>query len=129
MRQPSFFSTRYSSFKFALKGINAVFRSELNMQLHLLASVMVLVMAYAFGVTLVEWCILIMCIGTVWMAETFNTAIETLTDLVSPHPHPLAGKAKDLAAGAVLLAAITAATVGLIVFVPYWVSFFKQLLL
>ncbi len=86
---------------------------------------MVLIMAYRFEVTRTEWCILIFCIGLVWMAETFNTALETITDLVSPEQNLLAGKTKDLAAGAVLLAAITAAVIGLIIFVPYWVSYFS----
>lgn len=122
MRRPSFFSTRYSSFKYAFKGITAVFRTEPNMHLHVLASVLVFAMAFRFRVTRNEWCILVFCVGLVWMAEIFNTAIETLTDLVSPEPHPLAGKAKDLAAGAVLMASITAAIIGLIIFVPYWMS-------
>lgn len=93
------------------------------MHLHVIASVVVLIMAYRFGVSRTEWCILVLCIGLVWMAETFNTAIETLTNLVSPEYHKLAGKTKDLAAGAVLLAAITAAIVGLIIFIPYWLVY------
>ncbi|WP_299818342.1 diacylglycerol kinase family protein [uncultured Pontibacter sp.] len=125
MSRPSFIASRYNSFKFALKGLAAVFRSEPNMHLHVIASIMVLIMAYRFEVTRTEWCILIFCIGLVWMAETFNTALETITDLVSPEQNLLAGKTKDLAAGAVLLAAITAAVIGLIIFVPYWVSYFS----
>jgi diacylglycerol kinase len=54
----------------------------------------------------------------VFSAEMINTAIEHLVDLVSPHSHPLAGKAKDVAAGAVLVAAVFSAIVGLIIFVP-----------
>jgi diacylglycerol kinase (ATP) len=52
------------------------------------------------------------------MAEAFNTALEFLTDLASPEPHPLAGKAKDVAAGAVLIAAIMAVIIGVIIFLP-----------
>jgi len=126
MRRPSFISTRYSSFKYAFKGITAVFRSEPNMHLHVLASVVVFVMAFRFDVTHTEWCILVFCVGLVWMAEIFNTAIETLTNLVSPELHPLAGKTKDLAAGAVLMASITAAVIGLIVFVPYWADYINS---
>lgn len=125
MARPSFLVSRYNSFKFAFKGLASVFRSEPNMHLHVMASIVVLVMAYRFEVTRTEWCILVFCIGLVWMAETFNTAIETLTNLVSPEPHLLAGKTKDLAAGAVLLAAITAAIVGTIVFLPYWLVYFN----
>jgi diacylglycerol kinase (ATP) len=60
----------------------------------------------------------VVAIGLVWTAEGFNTALEALVDLVSPDRHPLAGRAKDVAAGAVLCAAIAAAIVGAIVFVP-----------
>ena len=123
MPRPSFLSSRYKSFQFAFKGIAAVFRSEQNMHLHVIASIIVFVMAYSFDVTKTEWCILILCIGMVWTAETFNTALETLTNLVSPEHNILAGKTKDLAAGAVLLAAITAAIIGIIVFLPYWLAY------
>ena len=126
MPRASFFSTRYSSFKFAFKGMTAVFRSEPNMHLHVLASMIVFVMAYRFEVTRTEWCLLVFCVGLVWMAEIFNTSIETLTDLVSPEQHVLAGKTKDLAAGAVLMAAITAVVVGLIIFIPYWAAYLNS---
>jgi len=126
MSRASFFSTRYSSFKFAFKGMTAVFRSEPNMHLHVLASMVVFVMAYRFEVTRTEWCLLVFCVGLVWMAEIFNTSIETLTDLVSPEQHVLAGKTKDLAAGAVLMAAITAVVVGLIIFIPYWAAYLNS---
>ncbi|MBD1397416.1 diacylglycerol kinase family protein [Pontibacter sp. JH31] len=123
MSRPSFIRSRYNSFRFAFKGLNAVFRSEPNMHLHVLASIIVLVMAYRFEVTRVEWCLLILCIGMVWVAEIFNTSIETLTDLVSPMENIWAGKTKDLAAGAVLMAALTAVAVGLFIFIPYWAAY------
>lgn len=123
MARPSFIRSRYNSFRFAFKGLSAVFRSEPNMHLHVLASIVVLVMAYRFEVTRVEWCLLLLCIGLVWIAEIINTSIETLTDLVSPEHNILAGKTKDLAAGAVLMAAITAVAVGLFIFVPYWATY------
>ncbi|MBF8963267.1 diacylglycerol kinase family protein [Pontibacter sp. FD36] len=123
MSRPSFIRSRYNSFRFAFNGMTAVFRSEPNMHLHVLASIIVLVMAYRFEVTRVEWCLLILCIGLVWMAEIFNTSIETLTDLVSPEKNIWAGKTKDLAAGGVLMAAITSVAVGLFIFIPYWVDY------
>ena len=123
MSRPSFIKSRYNSFRFAFKGMIAVFRSEPNMHLHVLASLIVLVMAYRFEVTRVEWCLLILCMGLVWMAEIFNTSIETLTDLVSPEQNLWAGKTKDLAAGGVLMAAITSVAVGLFIFIPYWVDY------
>ncbi len=66
-----------------------------------------------------EWCCLVLCLMVVWTAEALNTALELLTDLVSPEFHPLAGRAKDAAAGGVLIAAVGSVIVGAIVFVPY----------
>ena len=65
-----------------------------------------------------EWIAVILAIGLCMTAEAFNTAIESVVDLASPEQHPLAGRAKDVAAGAVLLAAMTAVVVGVIVFGP-----------
>ncbi|NEM96385.1 diacylglycerol kinase family protein [Pontibacter burrus] len=115
----SYFKKRYNSFKFALQGINSAVRSEPHMRLHVLSAIGVIVAGFLFQVTKLEWCLLAGSIGMVITAEIFNTSIETLTNLVSPERHPLAGKTKDLAAAAVLVAAITAAIVGLIIFVPY----------
>jgi diacylglycerol kinase (ATP) len=74
-----------------------------------------------------EWAILALAIGFVFSAEAFNTALETVVDLVSPDFHPLAGITKDVAAGAVLLAAISSAAAGLIIFVPKIVRYFNLL--
>lgn len=115
----SYFKKRYNSFKFALQGINSAVRSEPHMRLHVLSAIGVIVAGFLFQVTKLEWCLLVGSIGMVITAEIFNTSIETLTNLVSPERHPLAGKTKDLAAAAVLVSAITAAIVGVIIFVPY----------
>jgi hypothetical protein len=66
-----------------------------------------------------EWCWIVLAIVSVWTAETLNTAFEFLTDVASPEFHPLAGKAKDVAAGAVLLSAIGAVAIGIIIFWPH----------
>jgi diacylglycerol kinase len=92
------------------------------MRIHALAALLAIVAGFALSITAIEWCLIIGCIGLVFMAEVFNTAIETLTNLVSPEFNPLAGKTKDLAAGAVLIAAITAAVIGIIIFLPYLVA-------
>ena len=76
-------------------------------------------MGFAFRITATEWCCLIICFTAVWTAEALNTALELLTDLVSPEYHPLAGQCKDVAAGAVLIAAVGAGLVGAIVLAPY----------
>jgi diacylglycerol kinase (ATP) len=72
-----------------------------------------------------EWCWMTLAIIGVWLAEALNTAIEFLTDLVSPEFHPLAGKAKDVAAGAVLIAAIGAVVIGMFVFGPHLLRMFS----
>ena len=79
---------------------------------------------FLLEITRIDWMIVILCIGVVIAAELFNTAIEKLVDLVSPQQHPVAGQVKDIAAGAVLVCAATAAIIGLIVFIPYLTRFF-----
>ena len=110
---------RLKSFVYAGKGIITLFKHEHNAWIHCIFTILVITAGFYFDVTKSEWVTLVLCIGIVFAAEAFNTAIEKLTDLVSPDIHPLAGKAKDLAAGAVLISAITAAIIGLIIFLPY----------
>lgn len=95
-----------------------MFQSEMNARIHLVITILVIISGIVFRVNLTEWAILALCIGSVLAAEGFNTAIEHLTDLASPEHHPLAGKAKDTAAGAVLICAIASSIAGLLIFVP-----------
>lgn len=103
---------------FAFRGIVFLLRTQTNARIHLAAAVVVIGAGFGFEITRAEWLAVIAAIGLVWTAEGLNTAIEALVDLVSPEQHPLAGRAKDVAAGAVLLAAIAAAVIGLLVFGP-----------
>lgn len=107
------------SFRYAGKGIAAYAGSGKNATIHLLATVAILLLAARLGITAKEWCALVILIALVHITEAINTAIETIVDLVSPQPHPLAGKAKDIAAGAVLIAALIAVAGGCIIFIPY----------
>jgi diacylglycerol kinase len=116
--------SRATSFRYAFSGIAAVIRTQPNAWIHTLASVSVVGLGLLFRVSGLEWCVLILAIALVWMAEAMNTALEFLADAVNPRQHPLVGKAKDAAAGAVLLAAIGAAVVGLIILGPYCLEFF-----
>ncbi len=111
---------RISSFQYAFQGLSELFRSQPNARIHLLATCIVVALGCWFRISRMEWVALTICITLVLVLEAVNTALEYLTDLVSPEFHPLAGKVKDVAAAAVLLAAIGAATVGLLVFVPYF---------
>lgn len=120
-----FVKGRLNSFGYALKGIAAAFRSEINLQWHALSTIWVLAAGFYVGLSLIEWVCISLAIGLVWMAELFNTALEVVVDLVSPEEHPLAGKAKDIAAGAVLVASLMAVIVGLLIFIPYLSAFIK----
>ncbi|MEM9918493.1 MAG: diacylglycerol kinase family protein [Bacteroidota bacterium] len=111
-------SQRFKTFKYAFDGIRDLIKTQPNAKVHLVATIIVVLGGFFFEVSITEWCILLLCIGFVFSAEAFNTSIEYLTDLVSPDIHPLAGKTKDAAAGAVLLVAISSALVGCIIFLP-----------
>jgi diacylglycerol kinase (ATP) len=109
---------RIASFKFAFKGIGYMFCTQKNAFIHMLAAILAMILGYLFKIEILEWCLIIFAIGLVIMAELFNTAVEFLTDLISPEWNEKVGKAKDIAAGAVLIAAISAALIGLIIFIP-----------
>lgn len=109
---------RIRSFGYALKGVKAVFGKEANMNIHLIMMALVVICGFLFSISVTEWMLCIICFGVVISLEMMNSAIENLVDLVSPEKNKLAGRAKDIAAGAVLVAAISAAIVGLIIFVP-----------
>ncbi len=117
-RKPFKISDRIKSFDFALQGIVVFFKTQHNAWIQLIATLLVIVSGFYFDVNSTEWCWLIAAISFVLIAEMFNTAIEFLTDLVSPEYNPLAKKVKDVAAGAVLIAAIAAIAIGLIIFLP-----------
>jgi len=111
-------SDRVRSFGPALRGIAAMLRSEHNAWLHALATVGVLVAGLVFGVDRLEWLAITLAVALVWVAEAINSAIEAVADAVTLESHPLIGRAKDIAAGAVLLAAIASVVVAVLVFAP-----------
>ena len=87
-------------------------------KIHLIGLFFAVLFGFFFSLSANEWAILIGCCGSVLATEAMNTAVENVVDLVSPDIHPLAGKAKDAAAAAVLITAIAAAIIGLIIFLP-----------
>jgi diacylglycerol kinase (ATP) len=105
------------SFRFAGRGIYFALRRENNFRYHLLATAGVLATGWLTGFTLAEWCLVLMLIGMVYTAEIFNTAIEKLMDRLHPEFDPAVGMVKDLAAGAVLVASVTAAVVGTLILI------------
>ena len=115
---------RIQSFKYAFAGIRSFASSEPNVKIHLFMTVLVVIGGVYFNISSIEWMLVVLAIGFVLTAEAFNTAIEHLTDLVSPDYHELAGKTKDVAAGAVLIAAIASATIGFFIFLPKILALF-----
>jgi diacylglycerol kinase (ATP) len=106
------------SFGFAFKGLAYATKTQLNFRIHLVATVIAAFMGYALHISVNEWQWLLLCIAFVLVAELFNTAIEFLTDLVSPEYNELAGHVKDISAGAVTVAALFALITGIIIFLP-----------
>ena len=109
---------RARSFRYAWQGIVVSFRSEANLKIHLFIGALVVICGFLFKISVQEWLICILCFGLVISMELMNTVVETLVDYISTEEHPLAGKAKDIAAGAVLVSAVFAALAGLMIFVP-----------
>jgi diacylglycerol kinase (ATP) len=105
------------SFQHALRGFGFLM-NENNAKFHLLASIMVLSVGFYVKLSAIEWTIILIQIGLVFAAETFNTAIEKLCDFVSPEHQSLIGKVKDLSATAVLIMSVVAVIVGIIIFLP-----------
>ena len=94
------------------------------MKIHVGIAVLVVLMGLYFRISVYEWMVCVLCIGLVFSSEMFNTAIETIVDLISPNVHPLAGKTKDIAAGAVLITAICSVIIGILIFLPKVLNLF-----
>ena len=110
---------RIASFGYAFRGIATLLAEQPNAQLHALATVLVLALGWWLEVSRGDWQVLVLTIALVWLAEGMNTALEYLADAAVPEQHPLIGKAKDVAAGAVLIAAGFAVVMAVLVFQPY----------
>lgn len=109
---------RLKSFVYAWEGVVWFFKTEHNASVHLSATIMVLVLSVSFGVSKTEAIAVVFSIGFVWVAEMINTVIEKAMDLISIERHPQIKIIKDVAAGAVLVAAIAAFLVGCLIFIP-----------
>jgi diacylglycerol kinase len=113
------FIARLNSFACALQGMRHLVRTQPNARLHLLAAFLVCAAGTFLGLSRTEWLWITAAIVLVWGAEAFNTALELLADALHPEPHPGIGRAKDMAAAAVLIAALGAAVIGVLVFMPH----------
>lgn len=123
----NFFKKVFNSVGHAFHGITNCFRQEDNCKIHLVFTVAVLVINFILRINSIEWCLTIFAIGFVWSAELFNSAIERTVDLCTPNFHPLAKISKDMSAGAVLVAALMSAIIGLIIYIPKFFNILQAL--
>ncbi len=108
----------FKSFTYAFGGIKICFTSQTNFKIHLLAVIIVIAIGFAVNITVREWLIIIFCMALVVIMEMINTAIEKLCDIVYKDIHPAIKMVKDIAAGAVLVAASCSLIIGGIIFIP-----------
>ncbi|MDR0940781.1 MAG: diacylglycerol kinase family protein [Bacteroidales bacterium] len=113
-----FIQSRIASFSYAFQGIVPVVKHECNMRIHIVAAIAVIAAGLCFNLQAWEWICVTIAIGTVFTAEFFNSAIETLANVVCKEKNADIKKVKDIAAAAVLMSAIAAAVIGCIIFVP-----------
>ncbi len=116
---------RIKSFGHAARGIVSTFKTQHNIWIHAAAIIIVVTAGIFFKLSLMEWGLVVLAVGMVLAAEMMNTAIEALVDLVSPSYHEKAGLIKDIAAGAVMIAAVISVIIGLLIFVPKVLRLFE----
>lgn len=102
----------------AQTGIINVLSRQRNFIIEITIAILVIAAGFILNISIDEWCIVLVCIAMVLSLEAVNTAIEKMGDAVKPGYHPLVGKAKDVAAGAVLIASIFSGIIGILIFVP-----------
>lgn len=103
-------------FSFAWNGVRAIIKQEFNFRIHLGVMIFILILGILLRLSIVEWLFIIVAIGFVLITEIMNTVTEELIDYLNPAIHPKAKIIKDMAAGAVLIASITAALIGVLIF-------------
>lgn len=108
----------YKSFGYAFQGIFNTIRTERNIKIHCAAAILVMIFGIWLQISKTEWMICFILFGLILALELVNTAVEATVDLFTEERKPLAKKAKDAAAGAVLIAAIFAAVIGILIFIP-----------
>ncbi len=113
-----------NAFSYAFAGILFALKTERNIRIHFLIAAIVVLFAFIFSVSALEWMLLLIVIGVTISLELVNTAIESIVDLITEEHHPLAKAAKDIAAGAVLVSCIMSVIVGLIIFLPRFFELF-----
>ncbi len=116
---------RIKSVRYAIQGLATMLKSQHNAWLHALATVLVFTAGFFFGLGTSEWCWIILSVVSVWIAEALNTALEFLADIACPTEHPTVKRAKDVAAGAVLISALGSVLIGVLVLGPHVAKLIK----
>ena len=106
------------SFGWALNGLSEFFKNEFKATTHLFSTIIVIVLGFMLKLSPIEWCIIIIVIGFVFVTEILNTAIETISDTIPDKYDKIRGRTKDIAAGAVLISSVVALIIGAIIFLP-----------
>lgn len=114
--------TWFAKFAVAFRGIYLAARYERSCWVHLAITIAIVAAGAYFRIALVEWSLLVICASGVWTSELLNTSIERLSEVVEPRNDPRVAALLDVAAGAVLIAALGAAVVGLVIFLPKFFS-------
>ncbi len=115
------------SFKYAFKGIATGIKEETNMKIHILIMLIVIILGLFFNISKTEWIICIILFTIVIASELFNTAIETVVDMITLEKNEKARIAKDVAAGGVLVVCIGAAFIGICIFIPKIILYFQHI--
>ncbi|MEI8225274.1 MAG: diacylglycerol kinase family protein [Bacteroidota bacterium] len=110
--------TRFGSFKFAFHGLWLLVQNEHNSRIHFLAAIVAVTMGIILKINSLEWSLLIIVIGIVFLTELLNSSLETLADFVNPEWNEKIRNVKDYAAAAVLISAIISIIVGAFIFIP-----------
>ncbi|WP_255489450.1 diacylglycerol kinase [Dysgonomonas sp. 216] len=115
---------RIKSFSYAFDGLKVLLKEEHNARIHAVITLIIIILGLLFDISATEWMFICLAIGLVIVSETLNTAIENLSDLVSPTKNDFIKKAKDLGAFAVLFSALIAVIIGLFIFLPHIINLF-----
>jgi diacylglycerol kinase (ATP) len=120
-KDTTFFTGRFKSMGFALKGAIKLITTEHSVMVQSSLALALVIAGFYFNITLTEWMFQTLAIGLVLSVEGLNTAVEKIADFIHPEFHEKIGFIKDIAAGAVFFAAMTAIAIGLIIYIPKFI--------
>jgi len=121
------FNQLIRSFRFAIKGVVYVFKTEQNFRIQLIIAALVAGFSWLFQITVAQAIILILLITLVLVLELINTIFEKIVDLLKPRLHLYVEVIKDMMSAAVLLSSLGASIIGLMIFIPYFIALFTNL--